>query len=262
MQKRLYIFSVLAMIIFFAAADSALAQRRPERNRDRDDTVDINDVMEQPLAPGEKLRVFVHYPKVIEHSSLGTCTPTTSDPTDFELTGWHLPAGGITWRLNTATIPASIGSGNAVAALEAAFGTWTSADSGEQFNNGGTTTAKRARRDGTNAVFWGKLGGRSIAVTFVWFSTATNEVTEIDMVFNKRLPWAIFSDTGGECQTSQVAYDLQNIATHEIGHWVGLDDLYDSADVDNTMYGFAAGGELKKRTLATGDVDGALAVAP
>jgi len=55
---------------------------------------------------------------------------------------------------------------------------------------------------------------------------------------------------------------VQDIATHEFGHWVGLDDLYSDADKDLTMYGFGAGGELKKRTLGTGDADGANAVAP
>jgi len=262
MRYRAFVLFVLAIIISFAAADYALAQRRPDRNRDRDDTVDVDEALAEPLAPGERLRVFVHLPKVIEHAGLGTCTASSSDPTDFEFTGWHLPTGGVTWMLNDTTVPASIGMGNALAALQSAFGTWTSADSGEKFTYGGTTIAKKAKRDGTNAVFWGKLGGRSIAVTFVWSSMTTDEVLEVDMVFNKKFPWAIFSGGGGDCQSSPVAYDLQNIATHEIGHWVGLDDLYDSADVDATMYGFAAGGEIKKRTLSSGDVAGAAAVAP
>jgi transposase len=34
------------------------------------------------------------------------------------------------------------------------------------------------------------------------------------------------------------------------------------SEKDLTMYGFGAGGELKKRTLGTGDADGANAVAP
>jgi len=55
---------------------------------------------------------------------------------------------------------------------------------------------------------------------------------------------------------------VQDIATHEFGHWVGLDDLYLSLDRDLTMYGYGAGGELKKRTLGTGDITGVRAVAP
>ena len=84
----------------------------------------------------------------------------------------------------------------------------------------------------------------------------------MDTAFNSRYPWRIFSGTA-DCSTTTVdAYDLQNIATHEFGHWIGLDDLYDTADKDLTMYGFGAGGELKKRTLGEGDNNGANSVAP
>jgi len=78
---------------------------------------------------------------------------------------------------------------------------------------------------------------------------------EVDTVFNKRHPWAIFPGSP-ECHDTPHAYDLQNIATHEFGHWVGLDDLYDDSDKDLTMYGFSAGGEVKKRSLGTGDITG------
>ncbi len=77
----------------------------------------------------------------------------------------------------------------------------------------------------------------------------------------KRYPWAIFPNSP-DCQTSPDAYDLQNIATHEIGHWIGLDDLFDDSDKDLTMYAFGAGGEVKKRTLGQGDISGKNQLAP
>ena len=67
-------------------------------------------------------------------------------------------------------------------------------------------------------------------------------VVEVDTAFNNRHPWGILSDDTGECSTVD-KYDLQNIATHEFGHWIGLDDVF--AAVDLTMYLFGAGGELK-----------------
>src|SRR5262249_48979667 len=175
--------------------------------------------------------------------------------------GWRPPSGGMPWRLQASTPPSNIGAAAALSVLQTAFATWSGADSGEQFPYGGATSVKGAKRDGTSAVLWRKLGKGTIATTYVWFSKVTNEAIEIDMVFNKKYPWAVFSG-GGECQSDPDAYDLQDIATHEIGHWVGLEDLYDDADADLTMYGFGAGGELKKRSLASGDVAGALAVAP
>lgn len=250
---------ILFAAVFFGFGVSEVAVGQ-DKNRERRELVET-DALDQPLPQNVKLKIFIHHQKS-GAPKLGTCSPTSSDSSDFELAGWHLPSGGITWMLNGSSAPGNIGAGAAQAALADSFATWNGADSAEQFSFGGATAVKKRKLDGVNAVMWGKLGKKTIAATYVWFSTDTDEVIEIDMVFNKKLPWAIFSDGGGECQSSPEAYDLQNIATHEIGHWVGLEDLYDAGDVDLTMYGFGAGGELKKRTLASGDVAGAAAVAP
>ena len=50
--------------------------------------------------------------------------------------------------------------------------------------------------------------------------------------------------------------DLQNIATHEIGYGVGLDDVYETACSEVTMYGYSENGETKKRTLDEPDIEG------
>lgn len=50
-----------------------------------------------------------------------------------------------------------------------------------------------------------------------------------------------------------VARDIRNTVTHEVGHFLGLDH---SADTEATMYGLAANGETKKRTLEQDDKDG------
>ncbi len=52
--------------------------------------------------------------------------------------------------------------------------------------------------------------------------------------------------------------DFDNIATHELGHSVGLDDLFTEACSEETMYGFAAEGEINKKTLEGGDMAGIL----
>ena len=52
-------------------------------------------------------------------------------------------------------------------------------------------------------------------------------------------------------------YDVQNIGTHEAGHTFGLGDMYEPADSEQTMYGYASTGETKKRTLEWGDRAGA-----
>jgi len=220
------------------------------------------DPLEHPLPPGIKVRAFIHRPRVVEPSHLGTClpdNPTTPD-TNYGLAGWHLP-GPIVWRLNPSSVPGSVGASAARAAIDAAFDAWNGADPSKVFIDGGNTKAKGARFDGVNAILWKRIGASSIAVTYVWYYTATGEVAEVDTIFNSRYPWRVFPPGDG-CSTLFDAYDVLNIGTHEIGHWIGLDDLYNDADRDLTMYGFGAGGELKKRSLATGDINGANAVAP
>jgi hypothetical protein len=241
----------VTMLCFEALASAAQSQPAAE-----DD-----DPLEQPLPPGIKVRVFIHRPHVVEPNHLGICTTTVNDKiTDYGLTGWHLPAGGITWKLNESTVPSSVGASAARAVIQASFDTWSAADSGKIFD-GGSTKAKTTRFDGTNAILWKQLSPSTIGVTYVWYYTSSGEVAEVDTAFNSRYPWRIFTDNA-DCSAQFDAYDVQDIATHEFGHWVGLEDLYNDADKDLTMYGFGAGGELKKRSLGAGDVKGDNAVAP
>ena len=52
------------------------------------------------------------------------------------------------------------------------------------------------------------------------------------------------------------SYDVQNIATHEFGHFhAGLEDIDDPAASEITMFAFGARGEVKKRSLAVSDVN-------
>jgi hypothetical protein len=54
--------------------------------------------------------------------------------------------------------------------------------------------------------------------------------------------------------------DVQNIVTHEFGHWAGLADLYNSADSLLTMYGYSGYGVTYQRDLGLGDRMGVQAV--
>jgi hypothetical protein len=54
--------------------------------------------------------------------------------------------------------------------------------------------------------------------------------------------------------------DVQNIMTHEFGHWCGLKDLYKDKDYWLTMYGYAGYAQTHKQTLGLGDITGLIAV--
>jgi hypothetical protein len=216
------------------------------REEDDDDEAALDD----PLPSWVDLRVFILRPRVVKPNHLGTCAESVNDNVDhFETARWHL-SGPIVWRLNRATVPPSVaGSVNSV--LSQSFDTWF----GGIFSQGPDTNAKRAKLDKINAILWKNMGRSTLGRTFIWFSRVTGEVVEVDTVFNKRLPWAIFPDSP-DCQSSPHAYDLQNIATHEFGHWIGLEDLFGQEHRDLTMFAFSAGGEVKKRSLGTGDISG------
>ena len=103
--------------------------------------------------------------------------------------------------------------------------------------------------DGANTLVWGNYPTSGvIAVTILWYNTATKTIVEFDIVFDTDYKWR----TAG---TSD-AMDLQNIATHEIGHGAGLGDVYQDAAYKETMYGYSSLGEISKRDLYTGDKQG------
>lgn len=254
MNSRWSIYVLLGFISLtvLSLTISAVIGAQPREGAEEDD----EDALEDQLPTGVELRVFIHRPRVLKPNHLGTCTPTSNSQVNhFEVTPWHLP-GPMLWSLNRKTVPSSVAA-NVDGVLNESFNMWYSGI----FSQGPDTKAARAKLDKVNAIMWKRLRRSTLGVTFVWYSRVSREVLEVDTVFNKRHPWAIFPDAP-ECQSSPDAYDLQNIATHEFGHWVGLDDLFDNSDKDLTMFGFGAGGEVKKRTLGTGDISGRNELAP
>lgn len=117
----------------------------------------------------------------------------------------------------------------------------------------GSLTADTASPDGINEVYFGSISDQNaIAVTIVWgiFSGPTfqRKLVEWDQVFDDaKFDWSLTGEAG--------KMDFENISTHELGHSVGMADLYNTC-VDETMYGYASEGETKKRDLNAGDITG------
>ena len=211
-----------------------------------------------------KLRVFVHYPKPQGKPVIDPCTATTNDQiADYSLAGWTMPIEGMTYKINYGTKPKNLTNDQVYTAISKSFATWTTADSKQIFNNGGFTIVKAAKFDGTNAVLFKGINANAIAITYIWYYTATKQLAEADTVFNNVYKWSHTAYDGtNDCGGVANTFDVQNIGTHEFGHWVGLDDLYTTADKDLTMYGYGDTAELKKDTLGTGDILGVNTVTP
>jgi hypothetical protein len=108
--------------------------------------------------------------------------------------------------------------------------------------------------DGDNEVYFADIDSPgAIGVTVVWGvfrgPPSGRQLVEWDQVYDQvDYDWSMTGEPG--------KMDFENIATHELGHSVGLDDLYDDKCGEQTMYGYADYGETKKRTLESGDITG------
>jgi hypothetical protein len=108
--------------------------------------------------------------------------------------------------------------------------------------------------DGVNAVSFGPYPQNNvIAVTIIWGyfggPQSSREIIETDVLFNTAFTW-------GDATATPSVMDLQNIATHELGHAAGMGDLYLTSAIQETMYGYSTEGETSKRDLYKGDMAG------
>ncbi len=108
--------------------------------------------------------------------------------------------------------------------------------------------------DNKNEVYFANVDSPgAIAITIVWGifggPIGQRQLVEWDQVYDDAdYDWS----SAGEADKM----DFENIATHELGHSVGLGDLYDATCSQETMYGYADYGEIIKRDLNTGDIAG------
>lgn len=271
MSKK--IFSSITILSLLMVAGFVFAQ---DLNLPNGKTVDLPDqakaeppavegIYDVPGHPELKVRVFVHRDKP---DKPGKPTPPPPEPSlvcpvDLNslavvgAAGWHLPAGNWTYRLNISSAPSSVRA-NFVTFTDRAFDEWefkTEADV-VNFVKGSNTSTNRARYDRQNIIAWGRAPASALAVTYIWYYTASGLVAEVDTIMNSRYPWTWTDQTQYPTCADENSYDAQNILTHELGHWVGLDDHYTGEYVNNTMYGYGSKGEAKKDTLTTGDIAG------
>ena len=136
--------------------------------------------------------------------------------------------------------------------------TWDVSTGKELFRNTYNidSRAKYGKLDGKNSIIFGYYPYKGvIAVTGIWYNTDTGQIREFDMLFNTAYKW-------GDATINLDSIDLRDVGTHELGHSIGMDDIYDGTCADVTMYGYASVGETKKRTLETQDVTGLLSLYP
>jgi len=151
-------------------------------------------------------------------------------------------AEGIPYVVNEETFPFSIA--NVERVVTDSFGAWAAVPtSNVRFRDNGTVSSVPSGRDGRNTIYFDETGllvgsppaSGVIAVTLIRWN-ATGEITDADIVLNGR----DFLFSVSRTATPRGWIDLQDVLTHEIGHFIGLDHspLEGDAAVRPTMNPF------------------------
>lgn len=206
------------------------------------------------VPPPLEKKVFIHYRK-----GYGKPDGTPGKgPKKGEDGHYKLLGKGIKWK----TLPVSYVIDDELAffatAIYASAEEWDTYTSSELFSDNYQIVTDGSWddevRDGRNELVLGDYEAPGvIAVCIIWgyFSGPPpyRKIVEFDILFDIDYIW-------GDATLDPTVMDIQNIATHEFGHGIGLDDLYDSSASEETMYGYSQYGETKKRTLYIGDKAG------
>jgi hypothetical protein len=160
---------------------------------------------------------------------------------------WASPP--ITFYVNPAN--ADVSSSAAIAAMQVAMGVWNAAGSAFSFQYGGTTTTSTNAYDNRNVIlFRNASSGSAIASTYSWWDSS-NRLLDSDVIFWDS-SFRFYTGTSGCGSVSNSAY-VEDIATHELGHALGLNH---SSSTDATMYPSYSLCSMAFRTLASDDVNG------
>lgn len=150
-----------------------------------------------------------------------------------------------------------------VAAFQRAYDTWQNVDEADiVFEYAGTVSSKSTGKDGKNVIVFKDCGewdkGRDVlALTLVTYSVSSGEIRDADMELN-RCDFQNWGDVDPNVTESLNHVDIQNIATHEIGHKIGLD--HSSARANETrielmgaMYYASYQGDVSRKELSDDD---------
>jgi Matrixin len=193
-----------------------------------------------------------HHPHVTRRVS-GTPEPRVTSTGAVE----HWPVGATV----AAVLDPSLSQLNpgAQEAITEAFATWQAANTGAPtvtFTMSDTPGV--AAQDGVNTILYGPItvSGFEDAISItISYADDDGTVVEADTIINNAYLFTVIATPEATTPASASCggrYDIQNVATHEAGHFLGMGE--DMADQTTTMFITSVPCQTHKRTLTTSDV--------
>ena len=171
---------------------------------------------------------------------------------------WQDPSG-ISWRWSAAGSD-DVEDGSDALAVARAFASWEAAPGSRAAFFREVDTLSRDWAGPTHLVLFDEDGSTGwfppsagvVALTPLSYATSDGRILDADVIFNGR-DYAFSTDgTPG-------SFDIQDVATHEIGHLLGLDHV---PLPDASLWPWVAAGEWRHRSPSSDDRAGAAALAP
>ncbi len=212
-------------------------------------------------------------------SKTAAAAVTGGSYSSYKLTGyrWNVLDPKVQLYLNPTGTPTGLTAASSQSAISAAANTWDNAVAGNIFADGTTVKidstkvvdnpfTSAPKRDGYNVNGWKKFGNSFIALNRWWTSGVKvggyYSLIESDTWYNLDYQWTTTLTTAQT--TSKI--DLQSVALHELGHCIGMGDIYSSTyggslpptdprtkDLEQVMNLYNG----PQRTLGNGDITGA-----
>ena len=189
----------------------------------------------------------------------------------YALTGyrWNQKDPQVQLYLNPTGTPSGLTPESSQSAISAAANTWDDAVGQNIFADGTTVKIDYSKQvpnlfagysaDTFSVNGWKNFGNSYLGATAYWTNgqkvNGYYSLTEADTVYNKDYQWT--TDLNTALNTGKL--DLQSVAVHELGHSIGMDDLYTLPNGDPRKNDFAQvmnAYDAPQRTLGNGDKTG------
>ena len=171
------------------------------------------------------------------------------------------PTSTVSWVLDPTQGSNITGSRSLSTVMQASFDAWDAVTTANiTFSRGADSAGAIGSGDNINRIKvnltpaqYQTAAGSALGLTLTNYNLVTGAILDADIIFDPTLPYS--TDT----TTPATSYDLQSVATHEIGHMLGLDH---STILSATMFPRVSAGVNAPRVLSSDDIAGVSSIYP